>query len=517
MSVEFLKPYLASSHPYLAVNTAEEDRFQKEVIDALGHVYKVYSVAADNRFVHLNDGSDTVESLPLREAINKISTMQRSILLAYDAQHVINNPGIYRTLKNVRKNLVGNNTIILLVAPMWKFSEDFRTECPIIDWDLPTRDELKETLRYVGMCFQRGCERDGEHVDVGIEGNEERLVDAATGLTLWQAENAFALSVNNAQRKFSVDQIFNQKSAMIRHSGLLEVYEPYAPERIGGLTGIKEYFRTEVIPWSNDPLLMVKGILLMGPPGTGKSICARAAGALLGWPVLRMSIGNLKQSLVGASEANMNSALKIADACSPAVLFIDEIEKDTGGVASSAGSDSGTTASMIGRLLTWMSDRTSKVFVVGTCNDYLTIPPEMTRAGRFDERFFVDFPFPAEREQIARIHFERFNCSVTSQIISTVVSMSDGWTGAEIEQLCKSVARLTNRNPSPESLSQAAVNIKPISQVRKEEMTSLRNWGRSTLRIANDVQKPVEAKPRVMGQQPAVNRNPFAGATGLKN
>jgi hypothetical protein len=227
---------------------------------------------------------------------------------------------------------------------------------------------------------------------------------------------------------------------------------------------------------------------------TGKSLCSKAAGALLGWPVLRADVGALKGSLVGQSEANMRGMLKLADAVAPCCLWLDEIEKGIGGYASSANTDSGVTLGMVGTLLTWMQEHSSSVLTIATCNDYRKLPPELTRAGRFDERFFVDLPSMIERQEIATVHLDRLK--MTTALSGEIASLTDGWTGAEIEQLVKSAARRTQRKITLEAVKEAALTIKPISKIDPEGTEQLRQWGRNCLTLANspDEQKATGRK-----------------------
>jgi hypothetical protein len=219
---------------------------------------------------------------------------------------------------------------------------------------------------------------------------------------------------------------------------------------------------------------------------TGKSLCSKAAGALLGWPVLRADVGALKGSLVGQSEANMRGMLKLADAVAPCILWLDEIEKGIGGYASSANTDSGVTLGMVGTLLTWMQEHSSSVLTIATCNDYRKLPPELTRAGRFDERFFVDLPNLVEREEIAKVHLGRLNISGDLiQHAADIAVLTDTWTGAEIEQLVKSAARRTQRKLTLDSIKEAAATIKPLAKVDPEGMEALRRWGRECMTLAN--------------------------------
>ncbi len=218
---------------------------------------------------------------------------------------------------------------------------------------------------------------------------------------------------------------------------------------------------------------------------------------MLGWPVLRLDIGALKGSLVGQSESNMRAALKLAEAVAPCVLWLDELEKGIGGYQSSAQTDSGVTLGMVGSLLTWQQEHTSPVLTIATVNDHAKLPAELTRAGRFDESFFVDIPNRAEREHIACIHLARFGCVAQSDqnvessdnaapaLSSHIAELSQGWTGAEIEQLVKSAARRANRRPTPELLTTCAADVKPLLQTRSSEFNAMRAWAKNALRFAN--------------------------------
>lgn len=189
----------------------------------------------------------------------------------------------------------------------------------------------------------------------------------------------------------------------------------------------------------------------------------------------------------------MRAALQLAEAVSPCVLFLDEVEKAVGGYASSAQSDSGVTLGMVGLLLGWLQEHKAQIITVATCNDYAKLPAELTRAGRFDERFFVDLPSRAEREQISEIHLEKLGCVGDRDIFSLhIAALSEGWTGAEIEQLCKSAARRGLRHLSEDLIQTCAADIKPLSRVRAAEIASLREWGRAQLRVANTAEVEIK-------------------------
>jgi SpoVK/Ycf46/Vps4 family AAA+-type ATPase len=201
----------------------------------------------------------------------------------------------------------------------------------------------------------------------------------------------------------------------------------------------------------------------LGVSGTGKSAFAKALGHETGRPTLVLDLGALYGSLVGATEANVRQALKVADAQSPCVLFCDEIEKALAGVGGTG--DSGVATRLFGTLLTWLADHTSDVFVVGTCNDVSRLPPEFTRAERFDGVYFLDLPGGAEKDRIWQQYRALFG-------IPEAQARPDdtAWTGAEIRACCRLAALLDV------TLTQASANVVPVAVTAAEQVEQLRSW-----------------------------------------
>jgi SpoVK/Ycf46/Vps4 family AAA+-type ATPase len=176
-------------------------------------------------------------------------------------------------------------------------------------------------------------------------------------------------------------------------------------------------------------------VLLLSPPGCGKSQFAKALGNEVGRPTLTLDVGGLLGSLVGQSEQNIRQALRIADAMAPAVLYCDELEKALAGVNGSG--DSGVSARLFGTLLTWLNDHESDVFFVGTCNDISRLPPEFARAERFDGLFMIDLPGAKEKQAIWRMYLEQYGLDAQQ-----AKPVHDLWTGAEIKSCCRLAALL---------------------------------------------------------------------------
>jgi len=214
-----------------------------------------------------------------------------------------------------------------------------------------------------------------------------------------------------------------------------------------------------------DPLRRPRGVLLLSPPGCGKSSIAKALGNETGRPTLTLDVGSLMGSLVGSTEANVRQALKIIDSMAPAVCMVDEVEKAFAGVASSGQTDSGVTARMFGQFLSWMNDRTSDVFLVATCNDISKLPPEFGRAERFESIWFVDLPGPEQRRAIWAIYVDLFDLDPEQPKPN-----DESLTGAEIRACCRLAALLDV------PLVQAAQNVVPVARTAHESVERLRTW-----------------------------------------
>jgi SpoVK/Ycf46/Vps4 family AAA+-type ATPase len=251
---------------------------------------------------------------------------------------------------------------------------------------------------------------------------------------------------------------------MLKKSGLLTLHrggEAFAD--LGGLDALKAFSKRAL--GNRKGSVRARGVLLLGVPGTGKSAFAKALGNETGRPTLVLDVGALMGSLVGQTEANIRQALRIADAMAPSILFVDEIEKALAGVQSSGQTDSGVSARLFGTFLTWLSDHESDVFVVATSNDISKLPPEFSRAERWDGTFFLDLPGRREKDAIWRLYMEKYGLDPEQYW-----PLDESWTGAEVKAACRLSALLEV------PLVEAAENIVPIATTAGESVERLRNW-----------------------------------------
>ena len=345
---------------------------------------------------------------------------------------------------------------------------------------MPTEQELYDLQCEIGK-------------DCQIEPNY-KSAQAARGLTESEAEAAYALSAVE-EGQFSASIISSIKSQNLRKTGL-SYYEPASIDDIGGLSIYKSYIKTRAKAFEPDNynLPKPKAQLLIGIPGTGKSLCAKASASILGFPLIMLDLASLKSSLIGESERKLRFALRTLNSFGQAVVWIDEIEKMFAGVGSN--NDSGVSSAMFATFLTWLQETKAPVLVMATANDIRTLPPEILRAGRFDSIWFLDLPTSDERKELIGIMNRRYG----SDIPLSLVDKLNGWTPAEIEQLSKD-----SRFDGIEKAYQAIV---PLSKTMKEQITALREWARTRARIANTPEPEIETSRKVRGPKIITTKGP---------
>ncbi|MBM6822757.1 AAA family ATPase, partial [Fusobacterium mortiferum] len=271
------------------------------------------------------------------------------------------------------------------------------------------------------------------------------LAISLKGLTKLEIDHILNMMIENKNTISISDRniIIREKGQIIKKSAILELIDfKEKITDIGGLEGLKEWLDSKAKVFRKLDEARAygvdtpKGVLLVGMPGCGKSLAAKASARLFNAPLLRLDIGRLLGKYVGESEHNMRVALKTAESISPCILWIDEIEKAFAGIDQSGGA-SDITKRLFGQFLTWLQEKENTVFVVATANDISSFPPEFLRKGRFDEVFFVDFPNEEERERIFEIHLEKRGKNTEEIDIEKLAKATEGYCGADIEEIVK--------------------------------------------------------------------------------
>jgi len=404
------------------------------------------------------------------------------------SSHSPPDPAVIRKIRDLVQPLKESQKTVLFLSPVLRLPVELEKEITLMDCSLPAPGELEEALdRVVRSVRSQGRLR----LKLGQE-EREQILQAARGLTVSEAENAFAKSVVMT-RQFDPEIIITEKKQLIRKSNILEYYQAVEEMAyVGGMGKLKTWLHKRKLAFTEQArefgLPEPRGLLLLGVQGGGKSLVAKAIATMWKLPLLRLDIGRIFSEMVGASEENMRMALRMAETVSPAILWIDEIEKGLSGLASSGRSDAGTAARVFGSFLVWMQEKTAPVFVIATSNDITMLPPELLRKGRFDEIFFVDLPNFEERQEIFAIHLLKRNRTSERFDLAKLAQETEGFSGAEIEQTI--IAGLysafeAGRELENEDLLDDIEQTVPLSQTMRERMTALRNWARTHARSAS--------------------------------
>lgn len=446
---------------------------------------------------NLKDGQESVNNgnQPI-DALNFIDNYNNpAILILKDIHPLLGVNGrnadynLIRKIRDVAGSLknasVSKNVVI--IAPSLVLPLELQKDITVVDFDLPTLDEIKALLdEMIEMN-----ENSGILIDLKEE-EKEILCKAAQGLTLQEAENAFARAmVSKGQLTVKeLDVILDEKCQVIKKTGILEfIKSNFNMDDVGGLENLKKWLVKRNNSWLGKAqkdynLPSPKGILITGVPGCGKSLTAKAMSALWQLPLLRLDVGKIFSGLVGSSEENMRKAIQTAEAVAPSILWIDEIEKGFGNAGGEM--DGGTSTRVFGTFLTWMSEKTKPVFVIATANNIQALPSEMLRKGRFDEIFFVDLPTKTERKVIFKLHLEkRLNGSlskdfkITDTLLNKLADLTEGFVGAEIEQVVIAAlfeAFSENRVLEEDDLYKVIKNTVPLSTTQAEQILAIRDW-----------------------------------------
>ncbi|BCL35274.1 AAA family ATPase [Nostoc sp. MS1] len=415
-----------------------------------------------------------------------IRQKEPGIFIFKDLHPFIDAAPITRSLRDAIASFKGTQKNIILMSPMQQVPIELEKEVVVLDFQLPDMSELNKVLtHHLDQNRGRRLTTDAR----------EKLLKAALGLTKDEAEKVYRKAQVTTGRltEEEVDIVLSEKKQLIRRNGILEyIEEDETIDAVGGLEELKKWLKQRSNAFTERAreygLPQPKGMLILGVPGCGKSLIAKTTSRLWGLPLLRLDMGRVYDgSMVGRSEANLRNALKTAESISPAILFIDELDKSFAGSAGSGDSDGGTSSRIFGSFLTWMQEKKSPVFVMATANRVERLPGEFLRKGRFDEIFFVDLPTPEERSDIFKIHLNKRREDISRFDLEQLAKMSDGFSGAEIEQALVAAmyeAFAQDREFTQLDIIAALKATLPLSRTMQEQVTALRDWARQRARPA---------------------------------
>lgn len=472
-----LNSYIDAGFPIIYINSFEEIKVDGILSSVMGG-RKGLEWNGSQGFCDFKTKQNLIPGNSLAETLSLLCAddeLDRKFLVIKDAHLYFDDPTVITCLKSIALRVSqGLDAVVIIVSSILKFPKELEKFITILEMEYPTQAEIKAQIK--SFSSEQG---------VGI--TDELLEDmsmAFKGLTEFEIENllAAALADDGMFSRSDLKLIFDQKQQMIMKSGILEMIPiRERPEDIGGLENLKSWLerKSKVFKSINKAMEfgvnMPKGVLIAGVPGCGKSLCAKVTAQMFDVPLLRLDMGKIMGKYVGESEENMRKAIALAEAISPCVLWIDELEKAFAGVN---GTGNEVTVRLFGTFLTWMQEKTSSTFVVATANDITKLPPELMRKGRFDEIFYVGLPKPEERRKIFEIHIRKRRKQDLANIdISSLVSQTDGYSGADVEGVVIDAVESAFVDGSgalrTEHINTAIKNTHSLSEIMKESLTNL--------------------------------------------
>ncbi len=495
--------------PYIYIPSYEEERITNTIKSIIADRDLIKS---DRKlFIWTQTDGLVCDSAKTRDTSDPMSAIENVAKSKDDAIYIFKDFHVYfgaertsrpdyaviRKLRDIIPLLKSSRKTIVFIASKLVIPCDMEKEISILDFDLPTAEEIKVLLEDLISTLNP------ENVHLS---NDEKILlsRSALGLTMQEAENAFCRAIVNLKGldASAISIIHEEKNQVVKKTGVLEfVKSDLNIDDIGGLENLKKWLIRRNNSWSEKAqaynLPAPKGVLITGVPGCGKSLTAKAMSAIWGLPLLKLDMGKIFGGIVGSSEENMRKAIATAEAVSPSILWVDEIEKGFSGLKS--GGDSGTSARVFGTFLTWMQEKTEPVFVIATANDISSLPPELLRKGRFDEIFFVDLPTLKEREKIFKVHISKriksssiqHEITAEDSVCKELAELSAGYVGAEIEQIVIAAmyeAFYANRGLRKEDIIKATKETVPLSSTQREQILELRAWAKERAVLATAIE-----------------------------
>jgi hypothetical protein len=503
-SVHDLRTLIRSSHPLVVIETVEEER----VLALLQSVtaqerMPLFEWSITRGLTRADEGAtlSKMTATPLAVLQHLHGLTVEAVFWLKDLGPHLQDPAVCRQLREVAAIYSRSRATCVLTGQPISLPMDLDNIAVQLELKLPDRDELHSMLRGLLLSLRSRTPArprsttlvhsmltsisETKAVDNGPTTQaSDAILRALQGMTLHQARQVIAQCIveHGSLSPGDVQTILQRKVQAIKDGGLLEYY-PVEDNRfeLGGFTNLKSWLDRAQVGFTAEAkalnLTPPRGILLVGVPGCGKSLAAKAIAREWTLPLLKLDAGRLFDKFVGESEKNFRKAIEMAESLSPIVLWIDEIEKAMVAGGGSGDADAGLSRRLFGAFLTWLQEKKQDVFVVATANNLSSLPPELLRKGRFDEIFFVDLPDDTERESIWKIHLGLRKQDSKAFDLSKIVSASDGFSGSEIEQAVVTALYRALHQKTPLTtnlLIDELTQTIPLSVTRREDIDALR-------------------------------------------
>ena len=473
---------LKARYPIIYIATNEEERIEYLIkYCAKKYVVRTY-YSWDFVSGYQGNPNDTgfaarnpLEALDL---IDKLTPETASLFVLKDYDNFLKDFSVVRKLKNLSRSLKTQQKNIIIVSSEINIPDSLKEFVTLLEFPLPSYSEIVEELNRLISSLQQEIEPE----------TLNNIAIACQGLSLERIRRVLSKVIAKYGEidASSPNLILQEKKQIIQQTQLLEFcLNDKNISDLGGLDNFKDWLSLRSKAFSQEAikygLPYPKGLLLVGVQGTGKSIAAKIIAHEWQLPLLRLDFGRLFASLIGQSEQRVRKMIEIAEALSPCVLWVDEIDKAFAGAQSSG--DSGTTSRVLATFITWLSEKTSPVFVVATANNIDWIPPEILRKGRFDEMFFLNLPTREERQAIFEVHLKKYRPDLIQSFqLPLLGQLSKDFSGAEIEQVVIEAMRLgfnEDREFNNEDILVSIQNLVPLAKTKSKEIDLLKAWSES--------------------------------------
>lgn len=486
---QLMERYAIARIPFIAINTIERSRaldMLKEVAEKVNLHFFAHTLSKG--VYDIATGQVLSEDKAFYSALDFMSEemkkRQNLTLILTEIPNISSDTDSAKQLLDLvtLANESGGEIIVLDTHKVW---DQLQRQGMVLKLDLPNEDELYSIISEYINDYRNEIEVEWDDSDI------REVAALLSGVTKVETENIIASLI--AKRKITKDDIDEIRSAKDRLftdiSGLEKIDVDPGVLTVGGLSGLQKWLAAKKKLLSPEKhaemrqrgLRPPRGILLVGVPGCGKSLSAKAIAASWKLPLYRLDFATVQGSYVGQSEQQLRDALNTADRVAPCVLWIDEIEKGLAGANSS--NDGGVSTRMVGQFLFWLQESKKEVFVVATANDVSKLPSELLRRGRFDELFFVDLPTDEERRDIISLYMRKYlHLEFSGDFADQIVEMTAGFTGADLESAVRELA-YSNLSDGVQLTADVILNVfqnvVPLSQTSPEKIAAIREWGKS--------------------------------------
>ncbi len=510
--ISMLQTLINSRRRAVLLNTYEEQRAQSDItMLANTKAYNIITWSVTSGLVDAVTGNQldhkALDPMRLFDYIESVKEGKPTIFLVKDFHDLWTNFQAKRRVRDFLEKSIPFYNIVVFISPFTAIPSELEKLITVVNYELPDRNRVISLIEANNKSLAK-------HKLPVLQGEDrEPIINALIGMTESEITNVLKKSTVS-HRAVVLSEIVAEKEQVIRKTGLLEYITKLGDmDSIGGMDRFKEWCSDAYYAFDpearNFNIDSVRGVVMTGVPGTAKSLAAKSVAHSWKLPLLKMNMSDIMDSKVGQSEKNIARALKLAEQVSPCVLWIDEIEKGIAGISSSDKSDSGTLSRVVQELLTWLAEKTAPVFVFATANDITKLPPELTRAGRFDEIMFTSLPHLSEREDILRIHLRKRGYAISDQPseatnvfhekdVQAIALQMDQFTGAEIEQATSEAGRHAYAQFKKKlrdehyitynDLMEQAKKIVPIAKRNPQLVSELREWAQHSAVCASSLE-----------------------------